>query len=147
MKTIAHLRLIIASLVLASGVLALRSSAAEPPSPAGSIRITDKVAPADLTALAKISFQQALEAALAASPGSVLKSELEVEDGTLMYSFEIVGADKAITEVEIDAGNGKVLATDKETAPTELKPGKVKKESKEEEDDDEEKPAKKAKKK
>jgi uncharacterized membrane protein YkoI len=38
--------------------------------------------------------------------------ELEVEDGNLQYSFDIVGADKKVTEVEIDAGNGKVLATD-----------------------------------
>jgi uncharacterized membrane protein YkoI len=45
-------------------------------------------------------------------PGTVLKAELEVEDGCLMYSFEIVGAGKKITEVEIDAGNGKVLETE-----------------------------------
>ena len=40
----------------------------------------------------------------------------KVEDGCLQYSFEIVGADKSITEVEIDAGDGKVLDTDKEEA-------------------------------
>ena len=80
----------------------------------GSIRINHKVAPADLPSLAKISYQQALHAALAESPGSVIKGELEVEDGNLMYSFEIVGSNKKITEVEIDAGTGKPLQTENE---------------------------------
>jgi uncharacterized membrane protein YkoI len=44
----------------------------------------------------------------------VILGELEVEDGNLQYSFDIVGADKSVTEVEIDAGDGKVLATDKD---------------------------------
>ena len=87
----------------------------EKASSAGSIHPAKKVNPADLPALAKISFETALKAALAAVPGNVIKAELEVEDGSLMYSFEIVGADKSITEVEIDAGNGKVLGTDVET--------------------------------
>lgn len=42
----------------------------------------------------------------------MIKAELEVERGTLRYSFQIVGKDKTITE--IDAGNGKVLQTEKE---------------------------------
>ena len=87
----------------------------EKASAAGSIHPAKKVKPADLPALAKIPFETALKAALAAVPGSVIKAELEVEDGSLMYSFEIVGADKSITEVEIDAGNGKVLGTDVES--------------------------------
>ena len=72
--------------------------------------------PADLPALARISFDDAMKAALAAAPGKIIKAELEIEDGNLMYSFEIVGARKAITEVEIDAGNGKVLGTEQEEA-------------------------------
>jgi uncharacterized membrane protein YkoI len=39
---------------------------------------------------------------------------LEVEDGSLQYSFAIVGADKKVTEVEIDAGDGKVLNIDQD---------------------------------
>lgn len=77
-----------------------------------SIRPQGEVKSADLPGLAKISFDAALRAALAAAPGSVIKAELEVEDGNLMYSFEIVGANKKVTEVEIDAGNGKVLDID-----------------------------------
>lgn len=77
-----------------------------------SIRPTGRPKPAELPDLAKISFQAALKAALAAVPGRVIKAELEVEDGSLMYSFEIVTAAKIVTEVEIDAGDGTVLAID-----------------------------------
>ncbi len=80
----------------------------------GSIRPAGKVKETELPALAKISYNDALKAALAAAPGSPIKGELEVEEGTLMYSFEIVGADHKVTEVEIDAGNGKVLEIEKE---------------------------------
>ena len=92
-----------------------------------SIRPIGDVKPADLPGLAKISFQQALTAALAKNPGSVIKAELEVEDGNLMYSFEIVGANKKVTEVEIDAGNGKVLDTEDEASEEEDKADEAKK--------------------
>lgn len=98
--------------------------------PKGSIRPSGKLKPVDLPSLAKITFQQALDAALAKAPGAVIKAELEVEDGILMYSFEIVGTNKGITEVEIDAGNGTVLGTEDESAEeksasgSEKKPGK-----------------------
>jgi hypothetical protein len=93
------------------------SADAKPTALVGSIRPVGKVKPADLPGLAKISFDDARRAALAALaavPGAVILGELEVEDGNLQYSFDIVGADKRVTEVEIDAGDGKVLATDKD---------------------------------
>jgi uncharacterized membrane protein YkoI len=93
---------------LTTGAFAKEENAAA----AGSIRPAGKIKPADLPTLARISFDEALKAALIAAPGKIIKAELEIEDGNLMYSFEIVGAGKAITEVEIDAGNGKVLGTD-----------------------------------
>jgi len=77
-----------------------------------SIRADDKTKPAELPALAKIPFADALKTALAAVPGKLLKAELEVEDGGLQYSAEIVTPGKKITEVEIDAGNGRILAID-----------------------------------
>jgi uncharacterized membrane protein YkoI len=86
----------------------------EKPSAKGSIRPEGKVKKADLPALAKISFDEALKIAHATVPGSVIKAELEVEDGNLQYSFEIVGTDKKVTEVEIDAGNAAVLAVDQD---------------------------------
>ena len=78
------------------------------------IRPAGKPKPADLPALAKITFEQALKAALAAVPGSALKGELEVEEGNLVYSFEILNAQKKVMEVEIDAGTGKVLDIDED---------------------------------
>ena len=93
----------------------------------GSIRPKGEVKPADLPGLAKITFDVALKAARAAVPGTVIMAELEVEDGNLMYSFRIVGKDKSITEVEIDAGNGKVLNIDKEEAEEDDKASGAKK--------------------
>ena len=114
MKTIRH-RLVTSALALAVSFTAFscaENSKGEKKTPAASIRPAGKVAAADLPALAKISFDAALRAALVAVPGNVIKAELEVEDGNLMYSFEIVAANKKVTEVEIDAGDGKVLAVD-----------------------------------
>jgi uncharacterized membrane protein YkoI len=106
-------------LILVGGILATLSSfsllsAKEEAMSPGSIRPAKKVKTVDMPALTKITFEQAAQAAIAAAPGSIIKAKLEVEDGNLVYSFEIVGADKSITEVEIDAGKGKVLGTDKE---------------------------------
>jgi uncharacterized membrane protein YkoI len=83
--------------------------------PIGSIRPTGKVEKADLPGLAQISFGKALKAAEKAVPGGkVIKGKLEVEDGNLIYSFDIVAPDKTIMEAEIDAGDGKVLDVDKD---------------------------------
>jgi len=79
-----------------------------------SIRPTGKPKKTELPALAKISFEDALSAARAAVSGAVIKAELEIENGNLMYSFDMVNAEKKVVEVEIDAGNGKVLAVDKD---------------------------------
>lgn len=79
-----------------------------------SIQVNHAVKSADLPALAKISFTQALTAALARVPGGVIKAELEVEDGNLMYSFEIVDARRKVLEMEIDAGTGQVLGVDED---------------------------------
>ena len=111
---------IVSALCCLTAMIALPAMAGEKAAetkaaPQGSIRPVGKVKPADLPALAKISFESALKAALTAVSGQVIKGELENEDGILMYSFEIVGANKAITEVEVDAGNGKVLATEDES--------------------------------
>jgi uncharacterized membrane protein YkoI len=122
------IRLVLGASLLAALVICAANSAAiakdtadEPSMPKSSIRVEHRVKPAALPALTRISFEQALKAALAAAPGSVIKAELEVEEGNLVYSFEVVGADQSITEVEIDAGNGQVLATDKENAGEEAR--------------------------
>jgi hypothetical protein len=132
------LRILFAASCLATLVVAPALRAADKPdkpAPKGSIRPTGELKPTELPALAKITFQQALAIALKTAPGGVLKAELEIEDGNLMYSFEIVGADKTITEVEIDAGNGQVLGTEKETGEKEDHKADAKKEKKGDKED------------
>ena len=71
----------------------------------------------DLKKMAKISLETAQKAALAKQPGTVSKSELEVEDGCLVYSFDIKIAGKSgAQEILVDAGNGKVLSSKHESA-------------------------------
>ena len=79
----------------------------------GTIRVEQK-SEADFPALAKISLNQAVEKALNAAPGNVLKTELENEDGFLVYEVKVVTPDKSIRDVKVDAGSGKVLALEKE---------------------------------
>jgi uncharacterized membrane protein YkoI len=93
-------------LVLAGVAMAI---AAKEASPKGTIHPPRNTKTVDLPVLAKISLVQALANAVAAQPGTVVKAELEIEDRCLMYSFEIVGTDRKVTEVEIDAGDGSVL--------------------------------------
>jgi uncharacterized membrane protein YkoI len=59
--------------------------------------------------MAKISLDSAVSEALKAVPGKVLKVELENENGYLVYGVEIAKADHQISDVKVDAGNGKVL--------------------------------------
>lgn len=75
----------------------------------GVIRV-EKKAEADFPALAKLPFEQAVQKALSAVQGKVLKAKLEDENGFLVYSVDVVTADKAIVDVKVDAGSGKVLA-------------------------------------
>jgi len=104
---------ILAALAAGAGITLLAAeSEAEKPAAVGSIRPAGKVAKADLPGLTKISFADALKVAATTAPGSVVTGKLEVEDGNLQYSFDVVGADKKVTEVEIDAGNGKVLSVE-----------------------------------
>ncbi|MEO8892620.1 MAG: PepSY domain-containing protein [Coleofasciculaceae cyanobacterium] len=62
-----------------------------------------------LQALAKITPQQAQQAAQAAIGGTARSVKLDEEDGNLVYKVKI-----AQTEAAVDAGNGKVLYTEKD---------------------------------
>ena len=106
--------LVLATSLLAAAVPSFSASvgAAEKNAPRGSIRLAGSHKSSELAALVKISFEQALKIALGAVPGSVVKAELEIEDGNLQYSFEIVGSNRKTIEVEIDAGDGRVLDID-----------------------------------
>jgi len=106
-----------------SGESAAESSTADPgpdqrsPSYAGSISISPSQSggmsesdeAAALQSQAKISASQAESAALSANPGtSVTKSELDNENGVLVYGVELSNG----SDVKVDAGTGQVLHTD-----------------------------------
>ena len=102
----------LSSPVLLVSAAGKEKEAKDPPVARGSIRPHGKLSPIERVALAKISFQDALTAAVAAYPGKVISGELGVEDGNLQYDFEVIGADKKVMDVAIDAGNAKVLDID-----------------------------------
>jgi hypothetical protein len=86
-------------------------SAADAP-PIGSVRPAGKLNATGRLALARISFQRACNTALTVRPGRLIYGELEVDDGNLDFDFEIVGSGGNVIEVQIDAGNGRVLDID-----------------------------------
>ncbi|MCB1024764.1 MAG: PepSY domain-containing protein [Acidobacteria bacterium] len=58
---------------------------------------------------AKIKKPAAQEIAIKRVPGEIIESEIEKENGKLIWSFDIRGKDGKIYDVEIDANSGKVL--------------------------------------
>jgi uncharacterized membrane protein YkoI len=62
----------------------------------------------ELSAQAKISLSEARDIALKAVPGSIASEELEREDGSLRYTFDIKNG-VVVHEVGVDAGTGKIL--------------------------------------
>ncbi|MDY6823264.1 MAG: PepSY domain-containing protein [Thermodesulfobacteriota bacterium] len=79
----------------------------------GTIRI-EQQSEFEFPSIAKISMDQAIQQALASVQGQVLKTELEDENGFLVYGVEVVTADKAIVDVKVDAGSGKMLAMERD---------------------------------
>jgi uncharacterized membrane protein YkoI len=71
---------------------------------------------AQLRKEAKISMRKAKSIALKTVPGGKISSaELEKEGGKLIYSFDIKTTAGGITEVNVDAINGKVVAMQNES--------------------------------
>lgn len=75
----------------------------------------------DLEAMAKVSQEAAQKTALKTFPASahpeIVESEIEEEGGCLVYSFDVKVAGKSgVDEVLVDAGNGKVLSRNHESA-------------------------------
>ena len=67
--------------------------------------------------MAKVTKDQAQATAMAKFPNSEVKeAELEVEHGCLIWSFDlkVMGKD-GVQEVEVDAGNGKILSSQYES--------------------------------
>ncbi len=59
-----------------------------------------------------LSEEQAVEIALLEVPGEVQETELEREDGTMVYEVEILTVDGQEFEIEIAADTGAVLEVD-----------------------------------
>lgn len=70
----------------------------------------DAAEASQLKDLAKIDRAAAEKAALEAAPGEVKETELDNENGSVVYSVEVAGKDGKSQEVIVDAGSGKVLA-------------------------------------
>ena len=74
---------------------------------------------AQLTSLATLPRADAEKIALARVklPATVASAELEAERGCLIWSFDLKRAGKSgVQEVQVDAGNGKVLSVKHESA-------------------------------
>lgn len=109
---------IIGSGLLATGLAVAQSSIAKSDGSQvheGAVRL-EKQVEADFPLLAQITFDQAVEKALDAVQGKVLKTALENENGFLVYGVEVVTADKAVVDIKVDAGSGKVLSMDRDKA-------------------------------
>ena len=75
---------------------------------------------AELRKEAKITIEKARECALAKVPhGKIASEELEREHGKLIYSFDIKTSKPGVTEVNVDAMNGKVVDVHHETPASE----------------------------
>jgi uncharacterized membrane protein YkoI len=78
----------------------------------GSISVPENMSDQSLAGLAKITASDAENAALAQFPGAtVIKTELDNENGALVYSVELQTSG-GIKDVRIDAGNARILYTD-----------------------------------
>jgi len=75
----------------------------------------------------KIGMKNASEIASQQVAGKIKSSELEKEHGKLIYSFDIQNSKGTITEVNIDAYTGAVIAVQEENAQTEAAEKQAKK--------------------
>jgi uncharacterized membrane protein YkoI len=92
----------------------------------GSIRLRDEGNQEAAQAnLATIPVQTAINTAISSQGGTVLRAELQNEDGFLVYNVElVVPGDKRVHEVKVDAGGtGKVLRIDVGSADRETENG------------------------
>ena len=69
----------------------------------------------------KIGMKRATEIALKRVHGTIKSKELEHEHGRWIYSFDIQTHKHKITEVNVDAYTGKIVAVDVENAAKESK--------------------------
>jgi len=94
------------------------NTAAQSPSYTASIAVPPNTDHAALTALSKITPEQARTAALKQVLGTVTKVELDDENGYLVYSVDICSSTGQRQDVKVDAGNGRVLHVDVDDGET-----------------------------
>ena len=99
MKKISLVTVLIATLMAFGGI----SVSAQQANQKGSIQI--KCEEAGFVEMAKLPMDNAVSTALKEVQGKVLRSELENQDGYLVYGIEIVKADHQIIDVKVDAGD------------------------------------------
>lgn len=99
-----------------SWLTATDSACAHQPGAGG--QVTLKEESPGLTDRARISGDSAAKIALKRVPKGAIKSaELEVEDGRLVYSFDLsLPGVEGIEEVLVDAGTGRVISVDTKVA-------------------------------
>jgi uncharacterized membrane protein YkoI len=85
----------------------------------------------ELKKQAKVTEAQATKSALARVPdGTIKSSELEKENGKLIWSFDIAKPKtRTIIEVQVDAKTGKIVSTQKDTTADQLRESKIEKAS------------------
>ncbi len=96
--------------VVLTALIAIGGVSAQQAQYTGSIPIQNEKA--GFAGMARISLDSAINEALKAIPGTVVKAELENENGYLVYGVEIAKTDGQTADVKVDAGTGKVLKVD-----------------------------------
>lgn len=79
-----------------------------------SIQLSDNITEAQEKALAKIDVNEVNNILKTQFNGSVVEIKLENDNGNLVYQAEVL-KNNQITDVVIDAGNGKILASKADT--------------------------------
>ena len=97
------------ALVIAAGTLA-----AQPARPVDKVKVSEDKP--GLLKKAKVTADSAITIARATIPGGTITgAEIEEEDGTFIYSFDIkVAGKKGVEEIHVDAMTGKVLKREHE---------------------------------
>ena len=99
---------------------------------AASTSIAGEESQSALRKQATVTEAQATKSALAKVPnGTIKSSELERENGRLIWSFDIAKAKtRNITEVQVDAKTGKIVSNQTETPADQIRETKTEKMSK-----------------
>lgn len=78
--------------------------------------VADDVEQAQLAQQATLTKEQSIAIALKQVDGSIVKTELEDEDGVIVYSVEVKDKQGRVHEVKVDAKDGKILKAEKDDA-------------------------------